>query len=132
MFELAGRFDLQAANGKLIDILGEENQGSSWSGAERIGLDLIRDEFENIYSIDEFVKDRIILPIGENFPNGVYITENFKLTTKPISASSQPSGCHCFCKTDDLSIWLIMIGPFISLLTLICLIYSVFQKKRQQ
>ena len=87
MFELAGRFDLQAANGKLIDILGEENQGSSWSGAERIGLDLIRDEFENIYSIDEFVKDRIILPIGENFPIGVFITENFKLTTKLISES---------------------------------------------
>ena len=65
------------------DILGEEIHGSSWSGAERIELDLIRDEFENVYSIDEFVKGRSIL--NEKFHIGVYITENFRLTTKPVS-----------------------------------------------
>ena len=70
---------------KAHEILGEEKHGSSWSGAERIGLDLIRDEFENVYSIDEFVKGQSIL--NENFPIGVYITENFKLTTKLNSAS---------------------------------------------
>ena len=65
------------------EILGEEKHASSWSGAERIGLDLIQDELENIHSKDEFVKGRFIL--DETFPNGVYITDNFRFTTKPIS-----------------------------------------------
>ena len=77
------------ADAKIQWILGEEIHASSWSGAERIGLDLIRDEFENIYSINEFVKDRAILT--ENFPIAVSITENFRLTTK-LSSGMRSSG----------------------------------------
>lgn len=77
------------ADAKIIWILGEEIHASSWSGAERVGLDLVRDEFKNIYSINEFVKDRFILT--EKFPIAVYITENFRLTTK-FSSGMRSSG----------------------------------------
>ena len=87
--EVTGRLDSRAGDAKFIKSSGEEVHGSSWSGAERIGLDIIRDEFENIYSINEFVKDRAILT--EKFPIGVYITENFRLTAR-LTSGMRSSG----------------------------------------
>lgn len=62
---------------------GEYFHSTLWTSAVRIGLDSIRDEIGNIFTIKEFARDRSVL--ANEFPDAVFITENFKLTTKVLS-----------------------------------------------
>ena len=49
----------------------------------RVGMDLIRDDYGNIYTIKEFAQNRHVL--GEEFDTSVFLTESFRFTTKNLT-----------------------------------------------
>ena len=60
----------------------------------------------------------------------MFLTNQFKLTTQPGPnprlhyAEGGAVLCSCFCKTIDITVWLILIGPCCIIVFIVILIYK--------